>query len=45
MMCIGFAPHNKIEAVLFTVMQEILKFFRQRGILGIGGQVAGMQNI
>jgi hypothetical protein len=38
-MCIGVAPHKKIEVFLFTVMHEILKFLRQRGILGIVGQV------
>jgi hypothetical protein len=37
-MCIGVAPHNKIEVFLFTVVHEILQFLRRRRILGIIGK-------
>jgi hypothetical protein len=35
MMCIGVAPHNQIEILFFTIVHEVLKFLRWRGILGI----------
>jgi hypothetical protein len=35
MMCIGVAPHNKVEVHLFTITHEVLKFLRWRGILRI----------
>ena len=37
-MCIGVAPHNKIEVFLFTMVHEIIQFLRRR-ILGIIGKV------
>jgi hypothetical protein len=43
-MCIGVAPHNKIEVFLFTVAHEILKFLRWRRILGIIGKVCRTYN-
>jgi hypothetical protein len=39
MMHIGVAPHNKVEVFLFAVTHEVLKFLRQRGILGVVRQV------
>jgi hypothetical protein len=38
-MCIGVAPHNKIEFFLFTEVHEILQFLRRRRILVIIGKV------
>jgi hypothetical protein len=38
-LCIGVAPHNKIEVFLFTVVHEILQFLRRRRILRILGKV------
>jgi hypothetical protein len=35
MMCIGVAPHHKVEALPFTITHEVLRFLRWRGILGI----------
>jgi hypothetical protein len=35
MMRIGVAPHDKVEVFVFTLMHEVLRFLRWRGILGI----------
>jgi hypothetical protein len=39
MVYIGVTPHKKVEVFLFAVTCKILKFLRQRGILGVVRQL------
>jgi hypothetical protein len=43
-MCIGVAPHNKIEVFFLTLVHKILQFLRWRRILRIIGKVCRTYN-
>jgi hypothetical protein len=44
MMCLGVTSHNHIEVLFFTIVQEVLKFLKWRGILQIIREVCRSYN-